>query len=152
MAAENRTLFRRDFPDGLLHGVFGCLQTRGVCALTAVSRPVTVAVSTGHLGGGTRFGVHSVHRPLSYDPGSADGAQWSATMADAAAPWATTISAMASAFLVGDNADGEELLLAALDLGAPWDVATAAAARALTGHQARTNAPNTPDGLITAQL
>ena len=125
MAAENRTLFRRDFPDGLLHDVFGCLQTRGVCALTAVSRPVTVAVSTGHLGGGTRFG---------------------------AAPWATTISAMASAFLAGDNADGEELLLAALDLGAPWDVATAAAARARAGHRARTNAPNTPDGLITAQL
>ena len=151
MAAENLTLFRRDFPDGLLNGVFGCLQTRGVCALTAISRHVTAAVSTGHLGGGTRFGVHSVHRPLSYDPGSADGAQRSATMADAA-PWATTISAMASAFLAGDKADGEELLLAALDLGAPWDVATTAAARALAGHQARTSAPSTTDGLFTARL
>ena len=59
---------------------------------------------------------------------------------------------MASAFLAGDNADGEALLLAALDLGAPWDVATASAARALTGRRARTNAPGTPDGLITAQI
>jgi hypothetical protein len=56
-------------------------------------------------------------------------------MADTTTPWVTTISAMASAFLVGDNADGEELLLAALDLGAPWDVATAAAARALRERQ-----------------
>ena len=73
-------------------------------------------------------------------------------MANAAALWATTISAMASAFLAGDNADGEELLLAALDLGAPWDVATAAAARAFTGHRTRTNAPSTTDGLFTARL
>ena len=58
-------------------------------------------------------------------------------MADAAAPWATTISAMASAFLTGDNADGEELLLAALDQGVPWDVATTAAAQALIEHRAR---------------
>jgi hypothetical protein len=69
-------------------------------------------------------------------------------MADAAAPWATTISAMASAFLAGNDADGEELLLAALDLGAPWDVATAAAARALVEHRARERAPGTPDGLF----
>jgi hypothetical protein len=61
-------------------------------------------------------------------------------MADTATPWATAISAMASAFLAGDNADGEELLLAALDLGAPWDVATAAAACALVEHQARASA------------
>ena len=73
-------------------------------------------------------------------------------MADAAAPWATTIGATASAFLADDNADGEELLLAALDLGAPWDVATAAAARALAGHRARTNAASTTDGLFTARL
>jgi hypothetical protein len=73
-------------------------------------------------------------------------------MADAAAPWATTIGAMASAFLAGDNADGEELLLAALDLGAPWDVAAAAAARARAGPQARAGAPTTPDGLLTARL
>ena len=73
-------------------------------------------------------------------------------MADAAAPWATTISAMASAFLAGNDADGEMQLLAALDLGAPWDVATAAAARALAGRRARTSAPSTPDGLFTAQL
>ena len=73
-------------------------------------------------------------------------------MADAAAPWATTISAMASAFLAGDNADGEELLLAALDLGAPWGVATAAAARALAGHRARANAPSPSDGLVTTRV
>ena len=52
-------------------------------------------------------------------------------MADATAPWATTISAMASAYHAGDNARGEELLSSALDLGAPWDVVTAVAARAL---------------------
>ena len=73
-------------------------------------------------------------------------------MADAAAPWATTISAMASAFLTGDNAGGEALLLAALDLGAPWDVATAAAARARAGHRAWARAPSAPDGLFTARL
>ena len=73
-------------------------------------------------------------------------------MADAAAPWATTISAMATAFLAGDNADGELLLLAALDLGAPWDVATAAAARALSEHRARVSAPSVPDGLATVRL
>ena len=66
-------------------------------------------------------------------------------MADAAAPWATTISAMTSALLAGHNADGESLLLAALDLGAPWDVATAAA-RALVEHRTRVRAPGTPDG------
>lgn len=60
-------------------------------------------------------------------------------MADAAAPWATTISAMSFAFLAGDNADGEELLLAALNLGAPWDVTTAAAAQALGEHRAQTS-------------
>ena len=59
-------------------------------------------------------------------------------MANAAAPWATTISSMASAFLTGDNAGGEELLLAALDQGAPWDVATAAA-QALVEHRAQTS-------------
>ena len=69
-------------------------------------------------------------------------------MADAAAPWATTIGAMTSALLAGHNADGEALLLAALDLGAPWDVATAAAARALVEHRARVRAPGTPDGLF----
>jgi len=93
-----------------------------------MSRPVTIAVPMGRLVGCTRLGVHSVHRPLSYDAGSADGAQRSATMADAAAPWATAISAIASAFFAGDNATGEELLLAALDLGAPWDVAAVTAA------------------------
>jgi len=72
-----------------------------------------------------------------------------ARFAAAAAPWATTISAMASAFLAGDNADGEELLLAALDLGAPWDVATTAAARALVEHRARVSAPGTTDGLFS---
>ena len=60
-------------------------------------------------------------------------------MADAAVPWATTISTMASAFLAGDNAGGEELLLAALDLGTPWDVATAAAAQALDEHRTQTS-------------
>ena len=60
-------------------------------------------------------------------------------MADAATPWVTAISAMTLAFLGGDNADGEELLLAALDLGAPWDVATAAAAQALVEHRAQTS-------------
>jgi len=73
-------------------------------------------------------------------------------MADAAAPWATTISAMASAFLAGNDADGEELLLAALDLGAPWDVAITAAARALAGQRARASAPSAPNGLFTARL
>jgi hypothetical protein len=73
-------------------------------------------------------------------------------MADAAAPWTTAISAMASAFLAGDNAHGEEQLLAALDLGAPWDVVAATAARALAGHRAWASAPRTPDGLLTARL
>jgi hypothetical protein len=53
-------------------------------------------------------------------------------MADAAVDWRTKVSAMASAFRAGDNARGEELLTAALDLGAPCDVVTAAA-RALVG-------------------
>ena len=65
---------------------------------------------------------------------------------------ATPISAMASVFLAGDNANGEQLLLAALDLGAPWDVATTAAAGALAGHQARTSPRGTTDGLFTARL
>ena len=69
-------------------------------------------------------------------------------MADAAARWATTIGAMVSAFLAGDNESGEKLLLAALDLGVPWDVAIAASARALIGHRARERAPGTPDGLF----
>jgi hypothetical protein len=73
-------------------------------------------------------------------------------MADTAAPWATTISLMASTFLAGDNVAGEELLLAALDLGAPWDVAAATAARARAGHRTRATAPSTPDGLLTARL
>ena len=38
MAAENRTLPRRDFPDGLLRSLFRCLQTQDVSALTG-SRP-----------------------------------------------------------------------------------------------------------------
>src|SRR6266540_801628 len=88
-----------------------------------------------------------LHRPLSYDPGFSS---WSATMADAAAHWTTMISAMASAFLAGDNAAGEELLLTALDLGAPWDVVTATAARARAGHRARESAPDTPDGLLNS--
>ena len=67
-------------------------------------------------------------------------------MADAAGPWATTISSMASAVLAGDDADGEKLPLAALDQGAPWDVAAAAAARALIEHRAREGAPRTWDG------
>jgi hypothetical protein len=73
-------------------------------------------------------------------------------MADTAAPWASTIGAMASAFLAGDVVAGEELLLAALDLGAPWDVTAATAARARAGHRARAIAPRTPDGLLTARL
>ena len=73
-------------------------------------------------------------------------------MADAAAHWTTMISAMASAFLAGDNAAGEELLLTALDLGAPWDVVTATAARARAGHRARESTPDTPDGLLNSPV
>lgn len=54
------------------------------------------------------------------------------TMADATADWTAVLSAMSIALSSGDNPRGEELFCSALDLGAPWDVATQAAAHALS--------------------
>ncbi len=56
-------------------------------------------------------------------------------MADAAADWRQALSQMSEAYRLGDLRRGEELLTAALDVGAPWDVATSAAAQALSARQ-----------------
>jgi hypothetical protein len=57
-------------------------------------------------------------------------------MADATADWSAALTMMSDAFIAGDNQRGEELLSLALDGGAPWDVATSAAARALSARRA----------------
>lgn len=57
-------------------------------------------------------------------------------MVNAAADWKTMLSVMSEAYSAGDNPRGEELLWSALDAGAPWDVATSAAARALSARVA----------------
>ena len=58
-------------------------------------------------------------------------------MADATADWRHALSQMSEAFQLGENGRGEELLSVALDVGAPWDVATSAAAQALSARHAR---------------
>jgi hypothetical protein len=59
-------------------------------------------------------------------------------MADATADWRHALSLMSEAYRLGENGRGEELLAAALDVGAPWDVATSAAAQALSARHAHT--------------
>jgi hypothetical protein len=56
-------------------------------------------------------------------------------MADATADWRQALSQMSEAYRLGDYGRGEELLGVALDVGAPWDVATSAAAQALSTRQ-----------------
>ena len=58
-------------------------------------------------------------------------------MADAAADWRHALSQMSEAYDLGEYGRGEELLSVALDVGAPWDVATSAAAQALSARHAR---------------
>ena len=59
-------------------------------------------------------------------------------MADATADWRHALSLMSEAYRLGENGRGEELLSVALDVGAPWDVATSAAAQALSARHAET--------------
>jgi hypothetical protein len=59
-------------------------------------------------------------------------------MADATADWRHALSLMSEAYRLGENSRGEELLTVALDVGAPWDVATSAAAQALSARQTQT--------------
>jgi hypothetical protein len=66
-------------------------------------------------------------------------------MADATADWRHTLSQMSEAFQLGENERGEELLSVALDVGAPWDVATSAAAQALSAHHARSRGVIAPE-------
>ena len=58
--------------------------------------------------------------------------------ADATADWRLALSKMTEAYRLGEYGRGEELLAVALDVGAPWDVATSAAAQALSARQAQT--------------
>jgi len=53
-------------------------------------------------------------------------------MADATADSRSIIDAMTDAFLNGDNARAEALLMDALDQGVPWDAVTTAAAQAVS--------------------
>lgn len=57
-------------------------------------------------------------------------------MADATADWRHALSLMSEAYHLGEYGRGEELLSVALDVGAPWDVATSAAAQALSTRHA----------------
>jgi hypothetical protein len=57
-------------------------------------------------------------------------------MSDATADWRQALSLMSDAYHLGENGRGEELLTVALDVGAPWDVATSAAAQALSARRA----------------
>ncbi|MFN8522942.1 MAG: hypothetical protein U0821_07510 [Chloroflexota bacterium] len=57
---------------------------------------------------------------------------------------AALIESMLAAFARGDSADGERLMLRALDAGIPWDEVTAAAAQGYA-RQASTNRANTRD-------
>jgi hypothetical protein len=58
-------------------------------------------------------------------------------MADATADWRQALSQMSEAYRLGEYGRGEELLSVALDVGAPWDVATSAAAQALSARQSQ---------------
>jgi len=62
-------------------------------------------------------------------------------MADATADWRHALSQMSEAYHLGEYGRGEELLSVALDVGAPWDVATSAAAQALSARHAQIRRP-----------
>jgi hypothetical protein len=66
-------------------------------------------------------------------------------MADATADWTQALSKMSEAYRLGENARGEELLSAALDVGAPWDVATSAAAQALSSRHTQSQHATSPE-------
>jgi hypothetical protein len=66
-------------------------------------------------------------------------------MADATADWRDALSQMSEAYRLGENSRGEELLTFALDVGAPWDVATSAAAQALSVHHAQAHQAIAPE-------
>jgi hypothetical protein len=66
-------------------------------------------------------------------------------MADATADWRDALSQMSEAYSLGEYGRGEELLSVALDVGAPWDVATSAAAQALSAHYAQARRVPTPE-------
>jgi hypothetical protein len=66
-------------------------------------------------------------------------------MADATADWRDALSQMSEAFRLGENGRGEELLSVALEVGAPWDVATSAAAQALSARYAQARRSLAPE-------